>query len=461
MVQYKHKIKSGGTTMKRKIAFMLILVMIASLFSGCTGNQTSLFTEFSNFAAWNTASVDITGETSLSIDKLIKFGVSFNAKEQFNKTEGQYYVNMNMKVNGEDNLWKYSDLSASYKFPEVKIYLDKEKLYVNKELILGIYEILGNTPEEFTNLKKDFVAVSFSDEGFTEIYNEIMQAGSGKDTIKYLGFFKDFSSNVNVQKSGSTYTIKLNSDELVDLAVDFIQYYNKNKDELGDIFGTTDMEIPSSEEVNELKELIDGSKFEYKVTFSSNKVIMDFNCKIKIKPMFEDDLGGETTISLNAVYNKNDDAKIKMPTSTVEYTFEEFDNIINPVIEDDYDIDDPSANYDPYKYSDTAIINLTNKTLSNYSKTFNNKTIDIINKDGVTYIPLKPVLEAMKYTVNYDSINKKIYYKDYYNDAAEIKKADVIIINGVSYINVEKLIENGFHIYYNSYDNMHQWKIWK
>ena len=202
--------------MKRKIAFMLILVMIASLFSGCTGNQTSLFTEFSNFAAWNTASVDITGETSLSIDKLIKFGVSFNAKEQFNKTEGQYYVNMNMKVNGEDNLWKYSDLSASYKFPEVKIYLDKEKLYVNKELILGIYEILGNTPEEFTNLKKDIVAVSFSDEGFTEIYNEIMQAGSGKDTIKYLGFFKDFSSNVNVQKSGSTYTIKLNSDELVD-----------------------------------------------------------------------------------------------------------------------------------------------------------------------------------------------------------------------------------------------------
>ena len=67
----------------------------------------------------------------------------------------------------------------------------------------------------------------------------------------------------------------------------------------------------------------------------------------------------------------------------------------------------------------------------------------------------------MKYTVSYDSINKKIYYKDFYGDSVEIKNSDVIVINGASYINVEKLIEYGFYIYSDNYDGIHEWSISK
>ncbi|WP_069998886.1 hypothetical protein [Cellulosilyticum sp. I15G10I2] len=389
---------------KKLIAVIMTLLMLLGTV-GCSTEGLNLYEEMKKTSAWEYAeskgNVLVTAEVQ---GQKFELGADFSGYA--NTKETQAYVEMQI------NTIKFSNMSLDVKMSPVKMYVDNQTLYISKTYFTELMQVSGAPISEALNsIEAEFIGIDLN------TGTQAAMLDQKKAMALTEALFKGSEVKVPVTQNGRTYTIELNSDQMVDLSVQFIKEVMNNMDAINELSGTgvTQKDIDENKEEVELalvqgqemvKPMLAGSKATLKYVFEDNTYKEDMDIALKFA-------FGEEKINLNMAVNadskKSAKKDFKVPSSNVLYTMEEFMQLLM------------SVNAGGVSTEDTKLVQISPE--------------QIITRNQEKYIPLRGAMSQLDAAVIYDAKTKKSVI---ITDNAEFA-VNTIIEQGVSYIAVSEL----------------------
>jgi len=313
----KNKTKRGDNEMKRLLLITLLIICMLPIV-GFASAGASYWQDMKQIYEWNAMESKSEAELNLLIPDM-------DIDYQF-----KVYVNSKSSLDdfGSYSEIKIEDVKGNLNIPVIKMYTDGSDIYINKEVVLALLSAIGmaddvEIKEEYVMLKNDQVDVDID---FKNLLNDM------------LGFIDkiDLGVDLNMEKEGNTYTLTVESDELVDLLDAYIRYVIENIDELPDsLLQGQEIVLTEAEKQEALKEynafvsqykdiakmFIKGSKFYMQCTFEKDKYTEDSQLDIKT-PL------GSLNMNTVSTTSKLEAAGFELPTSVMVITTTELGELI-------------------------------------------------------------------------------------------------------------------------------------
>ncbi len=313
--------------MKRLLLIMLLVVSMLTMV-GFTSVEADYWDEIKEIYEWDAMKGESETEFSISIPDM--------------DIDYQYKIYVNSKSNLDD-LSSYSeikieDLQGQSDIPVIKMYSCNSDFYINTEAVFAFLSAIDMA--DGVEIEEEFVLLENNQDDIEidakEMLNDIMQ----------LIDEMDLGVDLNMEKEGNTYTLKLESDELVDLLEAYIRYILENIDQLPEsLMQGQEIEITEEEKqemleeynnaVNMYKEIVrafvDGSKFYMQSTFEEGKYSEDSQIKISIQGLPDMDMEIpeiKLNIKTKSVATGLESSDIELPTSVFKITTEELEQLI-------------------------------------------------------------------------------------------------------------------------------------
>jgi len=286
---------------------------------GFTSEGASYWEDMKEIYEWNAIEGKSEAELDISIPSMdIDYHYKIDVNSQSNFDDFSSYLKMEIKdVQGELNI------------PVIEMYTYGSDIYINKEAVLALLAATGAADdlvieEEYVVLESGQKEVDID---FRNVLNEMIEF---VDKI-------DLGMDLGMEKEGDTYTLTLESDELLDLLDAYMRYIFENIDQLPDsLVQGQEIELTEEEKQQALKEydafvdqykdmakiFIKGSKFYMEGTFEEDKYIENSQLEIKVMDM------GELNMNVASTSSKLEKVDFELPTSVMRITAEELAELI-------------------------------------------------------------------------------------------------------------------------------------
>lgn len=419
--------------MKKKICLFLALILTLSiLLAGCTSEQVGLLNELKKIESWEAASIKQSMTITISADDET-VTVTADVTGFTNLKDGTSKLDMTMKC---------KELNMNI---PVKMYIDKDKIYINKEYFAALAQLSETDTTKLNKLKADYIVLDLNADdtlGLTNQLGTVTNLTSADATYKLIqNLSTDIGLDVPVTKEGNAYRIKLTSDELVDVAKKVVDTSISNLDKLNTTYklGLKKEEINEiikeynsqkaeiAELLPEVKQMLQGSYFDMTYKFEESKTTQNAKLVIKAQDLFN------LSMDMNVESVKEEAKSIVIPENAVVMSLEDIAELFTSYTPSSLTINTKAGNY--------------------VSSNGTTKTIKIIKEKGKTYLPLKQVLAEFGYQASYDQKAKKVYTVINNNTVT----FNTITKNGVSYIAVDELLSNNYFDGYNMDDTITLW----
>lgn len=310
----------------KKVLFITLLVIMMLATVGFTSEGASYWEDMKEIYEWNAIEGKSEAELDISIPGMdIDYHYKIDVNSQSNFDDFSSYSKMEIKdVQGESDI------------PVIEMYTYGSDLYINKEAVLVLLAATGVADELV--IEEEYVVLESGQEDvdidFRNVLNEV---------IEFIDKM-DLGMDLGMEKEGDTYTLTLESDELLDLLDAYMRYIFENIDQLSNsLVQGQEIELTGEEKQQALEEydafvdqykdmakmFIKGSKFYMEGTFEEDKYIENSRLEIKVMDM------GELNMNVASTSSKLEKADFELPTSVMRITAEELVELIMGRIEID------------------------------------------------------------------------------------------------------------------------------
>lgn len=310
----------------KKVLFITLLVILMLATVGFTSEGASYWEDMKEIYEWNAIEGKSEAELDISIPGMdIDYHYKIDVNSQSNFDDFSSYSKIEIKdVQGESDI------------PVIEMYTYGSDLYINKEAVLALLAATGAADELV--IEEEYVVLESGQEdvdiNFRNVLNEV---------IEFIDKM-DLGMDLGMEKEGDTYTLTLESDELLDLLDAYMRYIFENIDQLSNsLVQGQEIELTGEEKQQALEEydafvdqykdmakmFIKGSKFYMEGTFEEDKYIENSRLEIKVMDM------GELNMNVASTSSKLEKADFELPTSVMRITAEELVELIMGRIEID------------------------------------------------------------------------------------------------------------------------------
>lgn len=310
----------------KKVLFITLLVILMLATVGFTSEGVSYWEDMKEIYEWNAIEGKSEAELDISIPGMdIDYHYKIDVNSQSNFDDFSSYSKIEIKdVQGESDI------------PVIEMYTYGSDLYINKEAVLALLAATGAADELV--IEEEYVVLESGQEDvdidFRNVLNEV---------IEFIDKM-DLGMDLGMEKEGDTYTLTLESDELLDLLDAYMRYIFENIDQLSNsLVQGQEIELTGEEKQQALEEydafvdqykdmakmFIKGSKFYMEGTFEEDKYIENSRLEIKVMDM------GELNMNVASTSSKLEKADFELPTSVMRITAEELVELIMGRIEID------------------------------------------------------------------------------------------------------------------------------
>ena len=310
----------------KKVLFITLLVILMLATVGFTSEGASYWEDMKEIYEWNAIEGKSEAELDISIPGMdIDYHYKIDVNSQSNFDDFSSYLKMEIKdVQGESDI------------PVIEMYTYGSDLYINKEAVLALLAATGAADELV--IEEEYVVLESGQEDvdidFRNVLNEV---------IEFIDKM-DLGMDLGMEKEGDTYTLTLESDELLDLLDAYMRYIFENIDQLSNsLVQGQEIDLTGEEKQQALEEydafvdqykdmakmFIKGSKFYMEGTFEEDKYIENSRLEIKVMDM------GELNMNVASTSSKLEKADFELPTSVMRITAEELVELIMGRIEID------------------------------------------------------------------------------------------------------------------------------
>ena len=206
---------------KKTLAIVMTAAMSFSTLTGCSQATTNYIQELSKTSKWESTSCEANGSVNVEAQGLNK-NISFTSTGYSSGDKSYSEI-------------KFNDPSGMFNIPEIKAYTDGSTAYLNKSYYEGIYTMMGEAvPEGLKNVSAEYIGI---DTGMNAA--ELKTVMTEPDAIVKLSktIFGDADMDLPYVQNGREYTVSLDSDQAVDLAVKGINAVSGNLENLNTTFG--------------------------------------------------------------------------------------------------------------------------------------------------------------------------------------------------------------------------------
>ncbi|HZJ76168.1 MAG TPA: hypothetical protein VFC70_00535 [Oscillospiraceae bacterium] len=310
--------------MKRILLIALLVVSMLAVV-GFTPVEASYWDEVKEIYKWDAMEGKSETEFSISVPDMdidCQYKIYVNSQSSFDDFSSYSEI-------------KVEDIQGQINIPVIKMYVHNSDIYINKEAVLALLSALNVDDVE---IEEEFVMLE-NDQNDIEIdFNKMLD-----DIIGFIDEM-DLGMDFNITKRGSTYTLTLESDELIDFLDAYIRYFIENIDQMPDSL-TQGQKIEITEEekqealdeydtfIDEYKDLaklfIKGSKYHMESKFEKDKYSENSQIKILFKGI--PDVGiptGELNMNTVSTTLKLKTSGIELPTSVMKITAEELQELL-------------------------------------------------------------------------------------------------------------------------------------
>ncbi len=303
----------------KKVLLITLLVIMMLATAGFTSEGASYWGDMKEIYEWNAIEGKSEAELDISIPSMdIDYHYKIDVNSQSNFDDFSSYLKMEIKdVQGESDI------------PVIEMYTYGSDIYINKEAVLALLAVTGMADDLV--IEEEYVVLESGqgdvDIDFKNVLNEI---------IEFIDKM-DLGMDLGMEKEGNTYTLTLESDELIDLLDAYMRYIFENIDQLSSsLIQGQEIELTEEEKQQALEEydafvdqykdmakmFIKGSKFYMEGTFEEDKYTENSQLEIKVMDMVELNMNTSSTSS------RLERVDFELPTSVMRITAEELAELI-------------------------------------------------------------------------------------------------------------------------------------
>ena len=304
--------------MKRVLLItLLVILMLATV--GFTSEGASYWEDMKEIYEWSAIEGKSEAELDISIPSMnIDYHYKIDVNSQSNFDDFSSYSKIEIK-----------DVQGELDIPVIEMYTYGSDIYINKEAVLALLAATGAADDLV--IEDEYVVLESGqkdiDIDFRNVLNEM---------IEFIDKI-DLGMDLGMEKEGNTYTLTLESDELLDLLDAYMRYILENIDQLpNSLVQGQEIELTEEEKQQALKEydafvdqykdmakmFIKGSKFYMEGTFGEDKYTENSRLEIKVMDM------GELNMNVASTSSKLEKADFELPTSVMRITAEELAELI-------------------------------------------------------------------------------------------------------------------------------------
>lgn len=408
---------------KKLISIFLVLAMLMSLVA-CTPNTTAYLDASKKVSSWKGSNVNAELTYNFEVTnpengQKVTFKLPASLKGQ---SEGQEKAKITVTANLKDFKAQMTKLGA--KAEELKnvkdslsfdIFVDKDSVIFSKDFFTSL------SPEFAKDIKENYIELPSS---YGQNQNSIKYFDSEEFKADLIDLYKtalpNFKPSTDIQVKGNTYTYKANIDDIladlskaIELSVsnwdkvveklmpmlEKAQMPNEliNKDEISkfkDSYKKEDL----NKTFSEIKNILKGSSINQTTTFEDNKVTQNSKITVNVENSFK------FTLDMKAVTEKDENAKVIIPTDVKKLTQKDLMSIMGSDMES------------------FVIIRVNGKVLDtpDQAKIVNNRTM----------IPCRSLFESLGSKVSYDKAKKEVTLKSDKNEIKLTIEKNVATVNG-------------------------------
>lgn len=320
--------------MKKRLSIVMLLLLVLT-FVSCTPTQTEFYSKVKEFNNWEFSDLTMNGKVEVTLED--EAGTE-SVPIDFTATG---YTN-NKTIQGYIDLATTSDLEQ-FALPEMKMFIDKSDVYINKDYFTQTYELSGiNVPQKLQTLDAEYICISQESNAYL---NELV---ANPDLIYsiYEQIINELGIDIPVTKAGNAYTITLDENTLFDQTVKAVNTAITNLDSLNEslALGLTQEQIDNIKsnydketfemETGLIKAMIKGSQFKITYDFKDENTVllnMDMNIPIVI-PETGTSPASKMTLkaNVNAETKKGETKEVTLPEKSVKITQQEYYNLLLP-----------------------------------------------------------------------------------------------------------------------------------
>jgi hypothetical protein len=307
---------------KRTMSFMLSLVMLLSVLTGCSTNELGYLNlsrelaALTQFSFENTTNIEVTEDVA---------GEDYNAA-----------INLKGKVNLDDLNSIYMDLDVTFSINGVEstepinFIIADNNVYASKNMVLQIItfdEILNGEPTEsvevindfYNNSLKDVEYILLSDLGemesieYSTDYKEMQD-----DAIDYITTaFKDFDSKL-ITKINGGYSVELTSQSALEFVERLIVYVSEHREHVFDetlkyvenLYNNTEFEGMTSEDKEEVLAELEASRQDFYDFLDEAVMILETDELASLEELVRGSKIKQDVVKTGSSYKENSSAEI-------------------------------------------------------------------------------------------------------------------------------------------------------
>ncbi len=312
---------------KRKVIALLSLVIMLFSMVGCSNEGLALIKELNRVNAWETnalaVNVSLSGEAEGT-----KLGIKVDVTGWVNQKTLQGEMEINIKEIEVDGEVVDTNLSP------FKVLIDHEVVYISKSLFTEAFTLEGQPiPKKLNDIQADYIGF----ETATTESTPRMDANKANDLLMKL--IEKAKMDVTVKQDKKSFTIEMNSDQLVDATVAILNAAMDDIDALNAIVptGMTQEEVDKEKEEiqamlvaakNEIKPSLSGINLKLTYNFEDNKYTSGVDMNFEIT-----DAGQKAIVQMkvNGTTSNLGEKEFILPKKVVKLTMEEFYNLMGDI----------------------------------------------------------------------------------------------------------------------------------
>lgn len=304
--------------MKRTLLIVLLIISMLAVV-GFAPAGASYWDEMKEIYEWKAAEGESEAEFNLTVPSMdINYQYKVFVSSQSNLEDFSSYSEIRVE-----------DVQGQLNIPTIKTYTQAGDIYLNKEAVLALLSAIGVADE--VEIEEEFVMLENSQFDSDVDLNAMLN-----NIIEFVDKI-DLGVDINIEKEGNTYTLELESDELIDLLDAYFRFSIGNIDQLLDILPQEQEVVITEEEKQEAldgynafvsqyknlaKTFIKGSKFYMEGTFEEGKYSENTQLDIKVADM------GELNVKASATSTRLESIDFELPTSVMKITTDELGELI-------------------------------------------------------------------------------------------------------------------------------------
>ncbi|PHV69841.1 hypothetical protein CS063_13460 [Sporanaerobium hydrogeniformans] len=392
--------------MKRRLmAFLTVIIMLFSMV-GCSKEGLALMDEMNKVSSWEGENISATMTMAAEVQGM-KMDMKLDIAGWVNATTLQGELEMNLKeikLNGE--------AIPGMKLSPIKAYMDKQIVYISKSYFTELFGLVGApVPEKLNAIQAEYIGIDTANQVLGIKPLDAKQANS-----LAMDLVKKTNVNVAIKQDKRNYTLEMNSDQLVDATIAFLNAALNNMDTINKIAdtGMTQAEVDKEKESlqaylllakTQIKPMVSGSNLKVNYHFEDNKYASGLDMQIQVASGNEKVLA---SMKFDAVATKTEKKEFVLPKNVIKLSMEEYMALLGSPV--------------------------------NQGATVEKK--ESITKGGVNYLPLRAVMSQLGFDVTYDKATQKTFIVI----SGQKIEANTLIQGGTAYISVAELQKLGFNV---------------